>query len=480
MPPPSRPNTTRVAARVILCGTSAHGGEDGASEVIADAILGGPSGPQGTTVTPQGWLLGLPIESVRVLAPVYAVAGVLALALLLPMPGVRMRVRIWEPLVLLAAGIGALAGSLLVVVVVDVDDLFGVPASLVIRAAAAGAGAGVGLAIGNLVGTRWWRRVVAVLTIVVAVAAGGLMINRDVAYFPKLGDVFGVTDISALSVHSGDDAVAALRGWRAPASLPTTGTVDIPGTDSHWHARPAWIYLPPAARVAHPPRLPVVIAFSGQPGGPSDVFLAGNLQATLDGIARAHHGLAPVVVAPDQLGAPNVNPMCVDSRMGNVQRYVVDDVREWVLRNLPVAPNRREWTVAGFSEGGTCAAQFGAGFPAIFGSYLAISSELGPINGSIARTLHDAFRGSRTAWEAAQPIAIMHRLAPYRHTFALYCVGAGDKRYGAATPELAAASRAAGMRTTTRVLPGLAHNWNTGAAGFAWGLPELLPWWGIS
>lgn len=451
--------------------------------MIAHAILGDPSGPLGATVTPQGWLLGLPIESAGVLAPVYAVAAVLAAALLVPLPGVRMPVRVWEPLALLAAGVGALVGTLVVVVVVDVEDLFGVPASLVIRAAAAGAGAGVGLAVANLLGTRWWRRAVAVLAIPVVVAAGGLMINRDVAYFPKLGDVFGLTGVSALSVHAGHGASAAPHGWHAPASMPTTGTVgtvDIPGTRSHWHARPAWIYLPPAARVAHPPRLPVVIAFSGQPGGPSDVFLAGNLQATLDAIARAHHGLAPVVVVPDQLGAPTVNPMCVDSPMGNVQRYVLDDVRTWVLRNLPVSSNPREWTVAGFSQGATCAVQFGAGFPAVFGSYLAISSELGPIDHTMARTLREAFHGSRTAWEDAQPITIMHRKAPYRHTLALYCVGAADKRYGAATPKLAAASRAAGMSTRTKVLAGLAHNWNTGAAGFAWGLPELLPWWGIS
>jgi len=449
--------------------------------VIAHAFLGDPPAARGALVT--GWLLGLPIESAQVLAPVYALAAVLALALLLPVPGVRMRVRIWEPVALLAAGIGALAGSLLVVVVVDIDDVFGVPASLVIRAAAAAAGAGVGIGIANLVGTRWWRKVVAVLAIPLAVAAGGLMINRDVAYFPKLGDVVGLTGVSALSVSGGDDARAALRNWHPPASMPSTGTVgtaDIPGTESHWHGRPAWVYLPPAARVAHPPQLPVVIAFPGQPGGPSDVFLAGNLQATLDRIARAHRGLAPVVVVPDQLGGYNVNPMCVDSRMGNVQRYVLDDVREWVLRHLPVSANRREWTVAGFSEGATCAVQFGSGFPAVFGSYLAISSEIGPINGSVARTLRDAFHGSRRAWEAAQPIAIMHRKAPYRHTFALYCVGAGDARYGGATLRLAAASRAAGMRTRTAVLPGVAHNWNTGAAGFAWGLPELLPWWGIS
>jgi enterochelin esterase-like enzyme len=165
--------------------------------------------------------------------------------------------------------------------------------------------------------------------------------------------------------------------------------------------------------------------------------------------------------------------------MGNVERYVVDDVRGWVLRHLPVSANRSEWSVAGFSQGATCAVQFGTGFPAIFGSYLAISPELGPINGSVGRSVREAFHGSLAAWKAAQPIAIMRRKQPYRHTTALYCVGANDARYGAVIGRLAAASRRAGMHTETTVLPGVAHNWNTGAAGFAWGLPRLLPAWGI-
>jgi enterochelin esterase-like enzyme len=308
------------------------------------------------------------------------------------------------------------------------------------------------------------------------------MINRDVAYFPKLGDALGVTGVGALAIGGTNDTEGSLRTWSAPAGMPssgTVGTVQIPGTASKWHGRPAWVYVPPAGRVAHPPKLPVMIAFSGQPGGPSDVFIAGELATAMDAIATAHHGLAPVVVVPDQLGAYNVNPMCVNSKMGNVARYVTEDVRAWVLKNLPVSSNRREWTVAGFSEGGTCALQFGTGSPALFGSYLAISPEVGPINGSVARTLRDAFKGSRPAWEAAQPIAIMKRLRPYHHSLALYCVGALDRRYGSVVPRLATASREAGMRVVTTRLPGVAHNWNTGAAGFRWGVARLVSWWGL-
>ena len=45
----------------------------------------------------SGGILALPIEALRVLVPVYVVAAVLMLALLLPIPGVRAHLRIWWP-----------------------------------------------------------------------------------------------------------------------------------------------------------------------------------------------------------------------------------------------------------------------------------------------------------------------------------------------------------------------------------------------
>ncbi|HEY8319777.1 MAG TPA: alpha/beta hydrolase-fold protein [Amnibacterium sp.] len=421
-------------------------------------------------------ILALPIEAVRVLAPVYGIAAVLVVALLLPVPGVRGRLRVWWPIALAAAGLGALLGSLAVWLVLDVQDVFGVPASEVIRAAAATAGAGVGLAVVNLVRTRWWRKVVAVIAIPAVLAAGGLMINRDVAYFPKLGDALGVTGASTLSLHHSTVATVDLHQWQPPTSMPaegTVGTADIPGLVSHWNGRPAWVYEPPAARTADPPKLPVVIAFSGEPGGPSDLFIAGGLQAKLDAIARAHQGVAPIVVVPDQLGSFRNNPMCLDSPMGHVATYVTTDVRTWVLGHLPVSTSRKDWSVAGFSEGATCAVQFAAADPQIFGSFLAISPELAPVDHSVARTVREAFHGSKAAYEAAQPIAVMRRTGTYHDTTGLYCVGARDARYGRMLPPLLAASKQAGMTVQSTKLPGVAHNWNTGAAGFAWGLPKL-------
>ena len=53
-----------------------------------------------------------------------------------------------------------------------------------------------------------------------AYAYGGSII-QDIGYYPRFGDLFGDTGISALSV-TGDRGVAALSTWRAPVGMPTS------------------------------------------------------------------------------------------------------------------------------------------------------------------------------------------------------------------------------------------------------------------
>ncbi|MGT2426814.1 alpha/beta hydrolase [Amnibacterium kyonggiense] len=426
------------------------------------------------------WLSDLPIEREQVLVPVYVVAAVLVLVLITPRPGAGWRLRTRAGVLAAGAGVGAVIGWLAVYVVVDVQDLFGAPASDVIRAAATAGGAGIGLAVVNLFRSRWWRKVVAVIAIPACIAAAGVMINRDVAYYPRFGDVFGDTGVKTLAIDPDGAGSHSLKGWSPPADMPTTGQVGtrtIPGTVSGWKGRDAWIYLPPAALVKNPPKLPVVVAFSGEPGGPSDVFLAGGLQTQLDALAAHHKGIAPIVVVPDQLGSYSANPMCVNSKLGNVATYVTVDVRDWILQNLPVSTNRLSWTAAGFSEGATCAVQFVTQYHAIFGSAIAVSPELGPLNGSVAHTIKVGFHGSRKDYLAAQPIAIMKRIKHYPATSVAFSVGADDKRYGADAGLLAAEARKVGIEVHLKVLEGLGHNWNTGAAGLAYGLDALTGWW---
>lgn len=426
------------------------------------------------------WLSDLPIERDQVLAPVYLLAAMLVLVLAVPRIGTRWALRTRVGVLALAAGIGAALGWIAVWWTVDVQDLFGAPASDVIRAAATAGGAGLGLAAVNLVGTSWWRKLVAIIAIPALIVASGVMINRDVAYYPRFGDVFGDTGVKTLAIDPDGSTGHSLRSWHPPADMPavgTVGTVDIPGTVSHWKARAAWVYLPPAAHVKNPPKLPVVVAFSGEPGGPSDLFLAGNMEARLDALAAKHEGIAPIMVVPDQLGSYASNPMCLNSKLGQVSTYVTEDVRDWIIRHLPVSTNRLAWTAAGFSEGATCAVQFATEHPAIFGSAIAVSPELGPQNGTVLNTIRIGFHGDRKAYEAAQPIAVMKRTKRYPATSIVYCVGDLDQRYGTDAGLLAQESRKVGIVVHYKLLLDLAHNWNTGAAGLAYGLQTLSSWW---
>lgn len=425
------------------------------------------------------WLSTLPIETVRTLSIVDAVAVAVIVAQLQPFSVRARHRRRWYAILGGAIVLGALVGWGLVWELGDVQDLFGVQLSTVVHIAGAAMFAGLAVAVVNLFRTRWWRKAVAVLTVPLALVAGGLMINEDFAYYPTLGDVVGDTGVGALVAGSLHGTARPLSSWRAPAGMPTTGslgTVTIPGTQSHFHARKAWVWLPPAALVKDPPRLPVVVGLSGQPGQPSDLFLAGHLDDAMNAVARAHQGVAPIIVVPDQLGSASSNPMCVNSRLGDVATYITVDVRHWVLAHEPVSSNRLDWTIAGFSEGGTCAIQFGSGFPAEFGSIVDVSGELAPRNGSLTQTIDRGFHGRARDYVDASPL---HLLSTHRYpsTTAMFAVGGADDRYRPITVRMSAAAARAGMRVRTWIVPGTAHDWHTASQGLSWGLRQLESRW---
>lgn len=270
--------------------------------------------------------------------------------------------------------------------------------------------------------------------------------------------------------------------WTAPAGMPTQGRllhVTIPATTSHFVARQALLYLPPAALTADPPDLPVDVLLSGQSrgAGPEDVQTGGHIEQTMDALATVDRGLAPIVVVPDQLGPRSANPMCVDGALGNSRTYLERDVPDWITGHLKVQTAATRWTIGGFSQGGTCAIQLGAGDPSRFGNLIDVSGELGPTLGSERRTIAEGFGGSRSAYEAAQPAALERAHAPYRSTNAFFAVGGLDATYGPVMPVQAARAAAAGMRVVTWVVPGSPHSWVTAraalAAGVAWAQPLL-------
>ncbi|HEU0256869.1 MAG TPA: alpha/beta hydrolase-fold protein [Microbacteriaceae bacterium] len=361
----------------------------------------------------------------------------------------------------------------------DVWNLFDIDLTAVTRTWAALAFAGAAVAVTNFCPIRrrrasWLRMSVAGLAIPLFALVAAAGVNVNFGAYPTVADALGANPYRTITVAKIHHSVApggrpsAMRSpaswtdWRPSGPLPKSGkvgTVVIPARVPNFTPRPASIYLPPAAEAANAPALPVIVALSGQPGQPADMFVSGRMPAILNRYAAAHHGLAPIVVVPDQLGAPRRNPMCVNSPLGDVATYLTKDVPRWIRAHLHVAPSPGHWAVAGFSEGGTCSIQFAAGYPGLFHTFLDISGEEAPTMGP--RTIAAAFHGSPAAYDAAKPLNLLAAHAPYRHTLGIFGVGAADARYLPQTKTVEAAARRAGMTTSLIVAPGTAHDWRT-------------------
>ncbi|MDT0210458.1 alpha/beta hydrolase-fold protein [Curtobacterium sp. BRD11] len=405
-------------------------------------------------MSPSEWLLATQLQAPNKLVPADLAFAVLATAVLLPAVRQWRSRQAWRRAAL-RAGIAAAAALVVLAAcwfTTQVVDLFGVALSPITQMWSAFAGAALALAVTGLVQGGGWRRALAIVLVPAALVVPALGINVEFAKYPTLG-----------TVVQSDPWPAYDRDAAPLDTMPTAGivrTATIPGTRSHFDARPAVVWLPPAALVRDPRPLPVVIAFSGQPGAPGDLFTAGRLAESLDAYARAHDGRAPIVVSVDQLSAPGRNTMCVDSRLGNVATYVTQDVPTWIHANLPATTDRKAWGLTGFSQGGTCTMQFLTGHPSAFGAALAVSSELQPIDQGPQHSADQAFGGSVAAWQAAAPIAQMREHGLDGHALWL-TAGSSDREFSENARELGAAAREAGARVEVGSAPGSGHDWNT-------------------
>jgi enterochelin esterase-like enzyme len=375
------------------------------------------------------------------------------------------------------AAVGVVVGLLICWLVTDVIDPFGVSLSPMSRAWVAAAFGGVGSVIAAVGRGPRIRRVAAGFAIPAVLLAGAFGVNADFGQYPTIGSLTGrpvapplpaslltLQALGAPGIHLTDTHHAtALWARSTSASMPrhgVVGTVSIPGTQSRFPARPAYLYLPPAALVPHPVALPVLVLLSGQPGAPANAIESGQVARIFDAFAAAHHGLAPIVVIPDQLSAPQVNPMCVDSSIGNSASYLLVDVPRWIRTHLTVQVTPDAWAIGGYSQGGTCSLQLSVAHPELFGGMVDMCGEIAPSNGDLAHTIATGFAGKRSSYEAALPLHIIAG-KHFRNSLAILGSGQFDTVYGPPDVALSAALRASGVRVSLVTSPGTSHDWHT-------------------
>ncbi|MFD4422397.1 alpha/beta hydrolase-fold protein [Agromyces sp. NPDC058484] len=393
----------------------------------------------------------------------------------------------WVLTAIVVLVVGAIVGGGILWVAVNVLDSFGGPVADDTWLWISAAFAGIALAIWNLWHSRWWRKLIAVVAIPVFSLTAMFGINAAYGLDPTLGALLGISTADTIDVDPPGETAAAdpaeplYLTWTPPPDMPATGTIGIvgdgvPNTNSGFPARPAQLYLPPAALVTDAPRLPLVIMMMGQPGDPEASFIG----AVLDGFAAEHDGLAPIALVVDQLGDPAQDPLCLDTDLGDVETYLMQDVVPWARANLNVLQGRQFTTVAGYSNGGGCAAYFGAKHPDVFGNLLAIS----PVEFAGAERRDDvlasAFDGDKLAYNAVKPANIMAAMAPYPDTTAIFTVGANDGAFVPGTQRLADAALAAGMATTFFLVPDADHGVSGLNGGLEKGFEVLYPRLGLS
>ncbi|SDG30489.1 S-formylglutathione hydrolase FrmB [Klenkia brasiliensis] len=343
---------------------------------------------------------------------------------------------------------------------------------------------GITLAVAGWAGQRWWRRAVTVLALAGVLLGAANAVNAVYQPFPTVAaalqlppydqaDAQDVLTTAAVSQTS-------LADWTPPAGMPSTGAlaqVTIPATASGFPARPAWVYLPPAYLSSDRPDLPVWILLGGQPGSPRDWIDGGQLAQRLDDWADAHHGLAPVVVMPDDLGGEGSNPLCMDSALGKADTYLSVDVPDWIGKNLQVDTDHSHWAVGGFSYGGTCALQLATNHPDLFPTFFDASGQRAPTLGSASSTLAATFNGQEAPFDAVDPL---HLLAAHRYPqlSGYLVVGKDDDHYRPQQEEVVAALKGAGVSVTSTELPG-AHSWDVWGPGLEGALPWLAQHTGL-
>ncbi len=431
------------------------------------------------------WFLNLNVMSGPIPAAVWVITAIVGIVLL-----VRDHTRNWIitalPAVLGGAGLGV--G---IVWWCNASDAFGVPLPHGTGWWMSLAGGGIGLGIASLWRTHWWRKAVAGLLIVLAPLSAGLGINAGFGLTPTIADVLGINTLPSVGAlpalpahHDAHPGRPIDLTWRPPAGMPDKGRIGtlsgaerIPSTGG-FAPRDATIYLPPAALVPDAPALPLVVMMNGKPGRPNPSYV----RTALDTLAARHHGLAPIVIIADQLGSPSRQPACSPySVFGNVSRYFNTDIVRYARSHLNVLTSPKDWTIAGYSDGGACALKWAAQYPKIWGNMISLSGDLFPGASEPRTSLAQGFRGSQVRDLAQRPsVFVAENRLQFAGHHAFFTAGALDPRFSGYAVQNAELLRRAGFTVSLQEIAGATHVGTALSGGLLAAFGQLYPVLGLA
>ena len=153
-------------------------------------------------------------------------------------------------------------------------------------------------------------------------------------------------------------------------------------------SRDVYVYLPPQyfqKAYAHY-RFPAIELLHGSPGDPSAWLTVLDVIPTFLNLLEAHPSDAAVLVMPDTDGGQQYGLQCLNNP-GGIQdmTFVAKDVPDYISRLVRVQAPGLAWGVAGYSEGGYCAANIALQEPARFGVAGVMSGYFVPIDSQVPK-----------------------------------------------------------------------------------------------
>ncbi|MEP7025874.1 MAG: alpha/beta hydrolase-fold protein [Actinomycetota bacterium] len=232
-----------------------------------------------------------------------------------------------------------------------------------------------------------FRLLAAGLAFLPAMLFGVAAVNKYYDYYQTWGAAFGdLTNQGAplqVAVAPGGSRIslARLLGSHVDTALAEqdgfTFRLTVPGPVSHI-SRAVWVYLPPQYFQSGYARyhFPVMELIHGFPGVPQDWISIVGITAALREEIALGQAKPVVVVMPDANGARGVSLQCLNQLHGPQDAtYLARDLPRAITKALRVQPPGRAWGIAGYSEGGFCAADLGLrywhsyGFAAVLSGY---------------------------------------------------------------------------------------------------------------
>jgi S-formylglutathione hydrolase FrmB len=321
-------------------------------------------------------------------------------------------------------------------------------------------------------GAAGWRKVAMVAAAVLTLAATLGSVNREADSFPTVGrlvtgdpeNVVGTPQLRAIKEQ------VLITGHLPAQGVVITAT--IPPTVSHFSTRPAYVYLPPAWFAKVTPSLPTLILLPGEPGSASDWSSDGDADNTADAFAQDHHGLAPIIVMPDPNGYQTIDTECVNSKFGNAETYLVDDVPAFARREFGASSAPGSLAIGGLSAGGTCSIMLALRHPTVFPTFATYSGFASPQyqETTLAETIDTLFGGSEDRFAAHDPVQLL-RNGHFDGMAGWFEVGDQDQEPLEAAHNLQPAALRAGIATCIAVRPG-GHDFDL----WSQALVDSFPW----